>query len=124
MFQGLDQAWVDEQVRLAHAGELPCVPRRRETPEPPPRRCRPAEGLTLTKVLRAARTICSGDVSPEVAEARLAECRRRLGECCTETAEGLWCGCCGCGQWSAGGISSSLQYKVSKRGHECPRGVY
>lgn len=119
-----EQEWIDEQVRLAHAGELPCVPRSRETPGPVPRRCQPEAGLTVGKVIQAARTILSGDVTPEEAEARLAECRRRLGECCTETAEGLWCGCCGCGQWHAGGISSSLEYKVRKRGHACPRGVY
>lgn len=124
MSQEIDQAWVDEQVRLSREGELPPGPRDREAPAKPPRRCQPVAGVTLGKVLAAARTILSDDVPPEVAAARLAACRPRVGECCAEAEGELWCSCCGCGQWAAGGISSALSYKVSKAGFRCPRGLF
>lgn len=79
---------------------------------------RPAGRSLATKALSLTKVLLSGDVSDVVYARRMNACR--ACEYCSESGGHLWCGCCGCCQWHAGGVSSSVEYKNRKAAWQCP----
>lgn len=117
-----NRSWADAQEAAQARGERPLRrPPARPAIESP---CRPVEGW-IRKAVQAAQVIASPTLPPEVSLPLLAVCKTHVGDCCSIGKDGRhYCRCCGCGEWHAGSVGSSLEYKTTKAAHECPRGLH